>query len=519
MNSKESKPSLVKTEHKPDKRLFITIGSIIILVLAAISFIFLPALVQGSNPQEYKPLGYYKNKPIEYKQGTLFTTTMNYYLQQKDQAGEALDQSSYYQLLNQAFNTTVLRIAFAEAVQKCGYIVPESAVDRVMIQYFSDANGVYSPKVYNETSDSTKITLRKQIKDDLVYQVYYNDFYGEITSYMPNGQNLYGLKSSSAEIPFIFDMNTPAKTFDVVSFALSDYPKEELAAYGKNHADLFNTVNYSVITTGTEAEAKKIQRRIANNEITFSDAVSEYSNKNYSDQNGTLSSNIVYQLKKLLTTDGDLETLLSLGTGEISGVIKTGAFFSVFKNESAATAPDFSNLALLDKVYEYISANDAGIIEDYFMAKANDFASAASISNFANASNSSFDTACQKFTVAKQTTSAFPLNYGNNVLLSPVAQDIPVLSEASKNETFLKTAFALQENEVSAPIILNNNVLVLKLVSVQDYSTDLVNMLNYFYPAYAMSFDQSSAEQLIMSSKDVKNNVLNVFFDLMLASN
>ena len=78
------------------KKIMISVGSIIILVLAAISFIFIPAMVQGGG-SELPPLGYYNKKPIEYKQGTYFTSLVQFY---SEQVGSENLQAVYFDIFN-----------------------------------------------------------------------------------------------------------------------------------------------------------------------------------------------------------------------------------------------------------------------------------------------------------------------------------------------------------------------------------------------------------------------------------
>lgn len=497
-----------KDGQKQSRSLLITIGSIIILILAAVSFIFLPAMVQGDNGQISKPFGYYKKQPIEYKQGSTFASMMNYYVQQAEQSGEVINNFSYLTILNQAFGATVIRMAFADQVKASGFVVPDTAVNRILRQYFTDETGKYSPKLYNETSDSTKVALRKQVEEDLTYQQYFDDFFA--VGYDQNV--LFGLKNAKNEVPFITEMSNRLRGFDIVSFALSDYPEAELASYGASHADLFQKANMNVITVDSKAEAEKIRRRIVNNEITFADAVNEYSNKNYSDDSGALQSSYVYQLKKLLSSDEALQALLIMGTAEVSDVTQTGTFFSIFQPTAAVTKADFTDSTVLDLVYAYVSENDAGIIEDYVTAHAREFAQTAALTGF--------DEACESFDVTKSTTEPFPLNYRDSpMLLDGVPPNNPILSGASSNDTFLKTAFSLKQNEVSSPILLGNNVVVLRMTEEAPQDPELGNLLNMYYPIYSSQFDQGSAEAFFTTSSDVKNDVISVYLSEVLAAN
>ena len=147
------------------KKILLSAGSIFILVLAAVSFIFIPAIVQNTGT-DLPPLGYYNKKPIEYKQGTYFASAYQYY---SDMVGSGSNQiESEFRILNSAFTDTVIHMAYAEAVKKSGYIVPDTEIDRTMLPYFYDSNGVYSAKIFHDTPDSTKIELREAITDSLL---------------------------------------------------------------------------------------------------------------------------------------------------------------------------------------------------------------------------------------------------------------------------------------------------------------------------------------------------------------
>ena len=502
------KTNVQKAEPKNNKKpLGITIGSIIILVLSAVVFIFIPTMVRGTGAKELPPMGYYKNKPIEYKQGSVFTAMMNNRLQNESE----LTDSAYFGCLQGAFSDTVVRMAIEDEMKKSGYVVPDSAIDRIMIRYFSDENGNYSPKLYNETNDSTKVSMRKELHDELFIGQYLTDFFGDTSNYYTYGsQNmLFGVKSPSAEADFIYAMNSPVKTFDVVAFALSGFPQEEVIAYGKKNQEMFKSYDLSVITVASEAEANKVLKRINNNEITFDDAVTEYSNSNYG--SGKFANNSAYQMKALFVSDDDFNSVANLKNGEISNPIKTSTTYSIFRCDGASKEADFTDAQVLGKIAYYISTNERFVIEDYFMAKARDFASAAAVEGF--------DTACAEYGLTKYTTDPFAINYGSNPLLTNAPENIPALTGVNYNENFLKTAFALKENEISAPVVLNDNIVVVKLVSSKTEENDIMDLFKMYFGGYASSFDQASLRTMFVQSEDVKDNTMTVFLQNMMSNN
>jgi hypothetical protein len=283
---------------------------------------------------------------------------------------------------------------------------------------------------------------------------------------------------------------------------MSEYPKEEIVKFANEHSSLFTTLNFEIITVDSKSEAEKIAKRISNNEITFEDAVAEYSNKNFSDSNGVLANNKVYKLKSLLSEE-DFDNVLKLGVDSVSDVVATGAFYSILKCCDTAKNADFDNIETLDSVYSYITTEEPKVIEDYFTAKARDFA--------ADAAVTSFDAACEKYGVVKQTPAAFPLNYGSNNLLNPIDSDTAVLAGASTNENFLKTAFSLKLNEISAPVMLKNNVLVLKLVGESSIEDELLTSMAFFYPINAQRFDTISITNFFTGADYVKNDVVSAY--------
>ena len=499
MSSNTSQKTETPKHHRSN---FITVGSIIILILSAIAFVFLPGMFGGSKAGEPDVIGYFRKEPIK-TNDEVFIKYLEHQLDQHKQQGYNMNEpGNYLSALYAAFNETATEKAFAYEVKKSGYIVPESAISRAIINSITQQKGSYSPKDYNQLSNSDKLKLRNSVLNNLIYGQYYDDFFGSHPYGYPTEHSIFGLKSSSKEVPFVFNMNNPERSFEIAAFKMSNYPNSELVKFAKEHASLFRTLNFEIITVSSKAEAEKIAKRIANNEITFEDAVSEYSNKNFSDSNGVLANNMVYKLKKLLV-EADFENVLKLGVDSVSEVIATGSFYSIFKCCDTAKDANFDNPETLDAVYAYITSDEPKVIEDYFMAKARDFA--------ADAAVTSFDAACEKYGVEKQTPAAFPLNYGSNDLLRPVDADTVVLAGASTNENFLKTAFSLKLNEISSPVMLRDNILVLKLVEEKEVDEELLTSMSFFYPFNAMRFDSNTITNHFSSADYVKNDVISVY--------
>ena len=479
-----------------------TLGSLIILLICAFCFVVLPA-VEGktSRPQGSDALvfGKYNGKEIKYEQGSDFADYVSQYGQMYQMYGQQIDQSAYYQIFYQAFNATVLKYAYTETVKNSGYKVPKSAIAREIIPYFSDENGNYSSKLYKQASEDSKQQLNDYAEAKLYAARFTDDTFGS-TSEMLANEPLFGLKTSNAEISFLEKYNEGMRGFTMASYKMGDYPLEEKLKFARNNSAKFNKYDMSIITVDEKSSADNIAKRLTNAEITFEDAVSEFSDKNYSDSEGKLSNNLQYQIENMLENKDDLNTVISLEKGSTSAVIQTKAGYSIFKNNGAVTAPDFDSEEMQKTVSTYISAYESTVIEDYFTEKANGFIKTANADNF--------KTVAEANGAVVTDIEPFPLNYGNVDVLLKLDSSASELTNAEKNENFLQKAFALKMNEISEPIILNDNVVVLlynKEGEIPEETEINPNLLN--------SYDEYSASSALMNSDKLENNFLSVYFE------
>ena len=87
---------------------------------------------------------------------------------------------------------------------------------------------------------------------------------------------------------------------------------------------------------------------------------------------------------------------------------------------------------------------------------------------------------------------------------------------ANRNENFLEKAFALKNGEVSEPIVLGNNVLVLKLTGEQ--KEPVTDDGKKAVAKNIDDFDASTAQSTLLASAKVENNVQQVFFNEILSN-
>jgi len=482
-----------------------TLGSLVILLICAFCFVILPAFTgAGSKQQETPAFGKYNGKEIKYTQDSDFANYVSQYGQLYQAYGQQLDTSTYFYIYNNAFNATVMQYAYEEAVEKTGYEIPQSAINRKLIPYFTDENGNYSSKLYKQTADSTKAELAASVKKSLVSTRFYDDNFGS-TSDLVGADGLFGLKTSSKELDFLTAYNSEKRGFNLASFNMNNYPESEKAAYGKANAAKFNKYDMSVITVEDKATAEKVAKRLAANEITFEDAVSEYSNKTYSNTEGKLSSTYQYQIENMLANPADLNTVINNAKDSVTSPVETKTGYSLFKNNGTKTEPDFNDQNVLNYIGSYIRQYESSIIEDYYIAKAKDFTAAAMKGDFVEVCDSDDEIDYVEVT-------PFALNYGNVSIASTLTTQATALVDADQNENFLKTVFTMKMNEYTEPMVLNGYVVVLQ------YTTEATNSeYDSAISADELSgFDEDSAQAVTLASDKLENNFMSVYLENMM---
>ncbi|MBR1639987.1 MAG: peptidyl-prolyl cis-trans isomerase [Treponema sp.] len=477
-----------------------TIGSLVVLLICAFCFVVLPAFTGSGQQQGDIPVfGKYNGREIRYEQGSDFYNFVSQYGQMFQSRGQQIDSSTYYYIFNYAFNSTVSKYAYTDAVKKSGYEVPKTAVNRDMLPYFYDENGNYSSKLYRQTPESTVAEIRRGVEDSLITSRYYDDNFGS-DSEMVGSTGLYGIKESSAEQDFLKSYNTDKRGFNMVAFALSEYPEEEKMNFAKENAAKFTKYDLSLITVADKSTADTVSKRLANNEITFTDAVTEYSSKNFSNTEGKITSSYQYQVENILVNKDDIAVLSDLAVDAISPAIETISGYTIFKADGLPVKANLEDETIKQAISSYITNYEKTRVEDYFKAKATDFTN--------EALKSDFDSACASFNVEKQEIAPFPLNFGSVNISTSVDTSVKGLSNADTNENFLKTAFSLNINEYSSPIVMNDNVVVLQFTNEEK----VADGEGPYDEASIESYDASAAQDFVLSSDKLENNFSKVYF-------
>lgn len=480
-----------------------TIGSLIILLICAFVFVLLPAFTGSGEQRDRLPaFGKYNGREIRYEQGTDFATYVSNYGQQFQNYGQQIDSSAYYYIFSAAFKSTVMKYAFTDYVNASGYKVPKSELNRKMMDYFRDETGNYSSKLYKQASDAQKIEIRNNTESSLISSRFYADNFGS-PSEIVGTDSLYGLKEADAELDFLDSFGNEKRGFNLASFSLSDYPLEEKIKFAQENITKFISHDLLAITVDNKSKASTVAKRLAANEISFEDAVSEYSDKTYSDTEGNLTYEYQYQIEDILVNKDDFAALDALAVGELSDVIETERGFTIFKKNAESEQPDYNNTDVINAISSYLNSYDLTRIEDYYTSIAKDFSAAAL--------STSFEDACKKYGITATVVPAFPINYGSVAVTTSVDTSLKGLANADQNENFLKTAFKLEKNEISSPMVMNNSVVVIQYTNREVDSDGLTSAITQI-----TDFDENASENEIMNSKKLVNNFTEVYFKNLL---
>ena len=486
------------------KGVMYTAGSIIILIICLIAFVLPTTLGKAANQ---KPLefGSYNGRKITYEQGSDFADFVSQYAEMYRSQGIQIDSSQQYYLFQYAFNSTVMKYAYEDAVKKSGWKVPKEAVNRKLRPYFYDENGKFSSKLYKQADPSSVEKLRQNIEGNLYTSRFNDDIFGSSSEFL-GIDNLYGVKIADPELKFFQNYGTEKRGFNMVAYKKADYPEAEKMKYAENNKAKFINYDMLIITVDEKSLAEKVAKRIGKEEITFEDAVAEYSENNYSNTEGKLSSTYQYQLENILNDKADLAKLTDLAVGAVSPVIQTTSGYSIFKANAAPGQPDFETEDMKSRLSNYLTSYESGLIEDYYIAQANMFKS--------EAKASSFDDACAKLGVEKTEIAPFPLNFGNTSVTGTVDTSVAGLRGADTNENFLKEAFSLKLNDYSEPLVMSDYVIVIQYTTSENAEIsddDKPTIINTI-----VNSDNSSAQRALMDSPKLDNKFIATYYSNLL---
>lgn len=455
--------------------------AVIIIIIITVSFVGGPIFSKWMSRTSKVVFGKYDGKEISFLPSLSnffyqrYRINANYYQQMMQLYKNYLDSMSqqeqqsfmnreYQKLWSNSFNETVLHMAFMREAERSGMIITENRVIESFFDFgpYIDENGEYNNELYKATNNADRTEYRKLQYELLVEKQFKEDI-----------NTAAELGISEKEKDFIAGMGSPERKFRFVTYNFDDYPLEEILSYADENRDKFQKIQLSRITIKTNKEdAQKIRELALNEEMSFEDLAREYSDKDdhYKDNGGDMGWQYRYDLDFIFNSEETVNEILNLEQGEISKVyeieLEVEKSWVFYRANSYATEPDFSDPETITEVKDYISYYDQNIIEMYFTEIAEKFKTRALESDFLNAS--------VEFNVfPPKQTDYFPVNYGNifqNKQLTVGGENSDILSQGSNNELFFEELFSLKKGEISEPIVLTKNLIIVEMIDERNAS-------------------------------------------------
>ena len=155
---------------------------------------------------------------------------------------------------------------------------------------------------------------------------------------------------------------------------------------------------------------------------------------------------------------------------------------------------------------------EKGMVEDYAIAQADVFRSRVDEVGFTGA------TLEEAYNVSL--TDFFPLNYQEIYFLAPVramTQNLD-LSSAAYSEPFFLAAFGLSIGESSQPVLLDDQVVVLKLDDVREPPQRQLDLMEDYYNFYIGQALEADLQSILLDPEYLDDNFNETFYQYIFTS-
>jgi hypothetical protein len=472
----------------------IFIGTVVVLVIVIIAFVFVPAIVPGAGGGwgEELNFGFYDKIPINYVPGNFFARTREEYAQMY--RNSISDQSMDFQIWLMAFNRTVERIGILQEMKAAGYTAPEELVDEeVAALLMFQENGRFSAARYRQLDSATRMNLWRQTQEDIIENRYHSD--------------MEELLRSSREEEFIVNMGSLRRTFDGAAFSVSSYPDSELIAYAEQNSDNFRSTHLSRITiNSSEREARQILDSIKDGVLTFEEAARTQSQDSYAERGGDTGIRLVYELSTEISDAQQREGLVALARGALSDLLPIESGWAFFRAEENSYPADTSDPATLEKIRSYVMNFERGRVDAWFIGQAEDLINSTTLNGF--------DEAVYSKGLTKFTFGPLPANYGDLRIFPDLSSSsIPELvnNYASTNLNFWQTAFSTPLDTPSKPLVLGSAVIVLYPKEESSANDEAVNSMKNDFSLYISMNNAQELRSFFVGSEKLDNRIWDTY--------
>ncbi len=469
--------------------------SVVVLVVVVVTFVALPMAGRMGSGVGSIVFGSYDGHDIVYQPGNYFAQQQNRLSEQVRQQGQNQDVASQVEYIwYQAYQQTIVHTAMLIEAQKAGLQVSEDKVDKALLNYpgYQD-NGQFSEELYRKTPTPERVQTRKMTREQLITDQFLSDEFS-------------GLKTADQEKAFIASIAKDERSFDFVSFPFDGFPADQVKKYAEANKAQFKKIKVSrILIKSGEGEAKEIRKKLQDKSSSFEDLAKTYSKDSYAAGGGDMGWRYAYDLQSDFDNKDQVQSVFTLKQGEVSDVLKGTYGWMIYRAESDSVDPDLADQATLDTVKGYVMRYERGKVEDYFMELAGKMAR--------RASESGFTAAAKEAGRAVKKTASFPINLQNVFSLAPVkaVPDSDTPASAAYNQDFFIRGFSLGMDQVSPPIVLDDQIVVLKLTGQRQEPDASQKLMANFADYMASQSLQADLQAELDNPKKLKDNFLTVF--------
>jgi len=481
--------------------------SVAVLVVVVVTFVLAgpggPLSRGGGGAPGSVVFGSYDGHEIVYYPGSYFAQQRDAIANQVKNSGNQDQAATIQAVWYQAFLATAQHVAILAQADHAGVVVTDDAVDKALLSYpgYLDENGKFSEERYNAASSSDKASTRKLMRENITQNVVLTDI----------GT---GIRQGTRETDFVSSMFKNERSFSFVSWPFSSFPTDEVRKYGEANKSRFVKIKLSrILVKSSESDTQQIRRKIADKVSTFEELAKTYSKDAYADKGGDMGWRYAYDLEADFEAKDTAQKVLQLKNGELSDVLKGSFGWMVYRCDSEAVDADFSNPTVLDDVRKYLSTYEKGKVEDYFSNQA------ALLQR--RSETEGLDAAAHQAGVTVATLQPFPINLSNLFSLAPLraVPDTATPTNAAYSEDFFYRAFSLGRDQVSAPIILDDQVMVLKLRTEQEIPASSAAIMNSWLAYTANQALQSDLGATLMAPDKLKDDFISAFSQYVMPVN
>ena len=494
----EKRDDSAKSEimHRFKTQPLLFIGTVVVLVIVIVAFVFVPAIVPEAGRSEDLIFGYYNRVPIKYVPNNYFSQIQQSLSQNyMPSADDPNYMYSFLQIWRQAFDETVIYMGIQDEMKSAGYIVPEDVVDRQVAElpYFQE-NGRFSPTKYRAMDSTTRMSLWRQVQENIAVQTYLSD--------------MNSLKINSNEASFIASMASPRRSFDVAIFPFNSYPESEVISYTQANPELVRVTRLSRISiTSSERDARRVLDTVRSGVTTFEEAARSSSQDWAADRGGDLGMLLAFELDYEIRDVQDRERVVNLARGGLSDVIVTTFGWSFYRVEESSQPVDVSDVTQMERIRNYIMWSLRGRVEDWLIAEAERFTAMAREIGFSEAA------AANNINISS--FGPIPLNYGDSVLFGSISSaGVPELTGAGQNQFFWRAAFSTPLNSIAAPLVVGDDVIVLLPLEEIAVEESEIELIESYYSYWVSSSTENSYRAYFLGNEKLDDRFQDMFWKI-----